>query len=53
MDIVMRALPVAYTASFGALRAELESLSTRLVRLRDAAVIDSNARDGSGSSTSE
>jgi len=32
MDIVMRALPAAYGASFEGLRAEFESLSARLVR---------------------
>ena len=51
MDIVMRTLPAAYTASFGALRAEFESLSARLLRLIDASSSKTNAEDVSGSSS--
>jgi ribonuclease P protein component len=43
MEIVMRALPSAYAASFGALRDEFDSLPARLVRLRDVAA---TAQDG-------
>jgi ribonuclease P protein component len=35
MDIVMRALPHAYRASFDDLRAEVDSLGTRLLRLTE------------------
>ncbi len=52
MDIVMRTLPAAYTASFGALRAEFESLSARLLRLSDGSSSKTNAEDVSGSSSS-
>lgn len=48
MDIVMRTLPAAYTASFGALRAEFESLSARLLRLNDASSRKTNTEDVSG-----
>jgi len=36
MDIVMRALPAAYAASYETLRAEFESLRARLARLAAA-----------------
>jgi hypothetical protein len=36
MDIVMRALPAAYTASFETLRAEFETLRVRLARFGGA-----------------
>jgi len=48
MDIVMRALPSAYAASFGALRDELQSLPARLDRLRAVAA---TAQDGSAPSS--
>jgi ribonuclease P protein component len=48
MDIVIRALPTAYAASFGALRDEVDSLPARLVRLRDASA---TAQDGSAPSS--
>jgi ribonuclease P protein component len=53
MDIVMRTLPAAYTASFGALRAEFESLSARLLRLNDASSRKINTEDVSGSSSTQ
>src|SRR4029077_9963067 len=53
MDIVMRTLPAAYTASFGTLPAEDESLSARLLRLTDASSRKTNAEDVSGSSTTQ
>jgi len=37
MDIVMRALPIAYRAQFGELRGEIESLAARLDRAREQA----------------
>ena len=51
MDIVMRTLPKAYSASFGALRTEVDSLSARLLRLRDASARKAEPGDHSGSST--
>lgn len=51
MDIVMRTLPAAYTASFGALSAEFESVSARLLRLSDGSSSKTNAEDVSGSSS--
>ena len=50
MDIVMRTLPTAYTASFGALRAEFESVSARLLRLSNGSSRKANGEDVSGSS---
>lgn len=51
MDIVMRTLPAAYTASFQAMRAEFESLSARLLRLTDTSSRKLKPGDISGSSS--
>ena len=51
MDIVMRTLPAAYTASFGTLRAEFDSLSARLLRLSFRSSSKANVEDVSGSSS--
>ena len=53
MDIVMRTLPAAYTASFGGLRAEFDSLSARLLRLGDASSRKIESEDVSGSSSTQ
>jgi ribonuclease P protein component len=53
MDIVMRTLPAAYTASFGALRAEFDSLSARLLRLGDGSSHKIEREDVSGSSSTQ
>lgn len=48
MDIVMRTLPAAYTASFPALRAEFASVSARLLRWSDTSSLKGSAEDVSG-----
>ena len=53
MDIVMRALPAAYTASFGALRVEFDSLSARLLRLGEASSRKIEGEDVSSSSSTQ
>lgn len=53
MDIVMRALPAAYMASFEALRAEFESLSARLVRSKETSSSTRGTGDVPGSTSTE
>ena len=53
MDIVMRTVPAAYTASFASLREEFETLSARLLRLNNASSRKIKTEDVSGSSSTQ
>jgi len=53
MDIVMRTLPAAYSASFAALRTEFDSLSARLLRSSKASSRNAGVDDASGSSSTQ